>query len=155
MPESQAERARRIRPLTEQDLPEMLSIERQAHSHPWSEGIFRDCLKSGYRFSGVDGRAGLSAFCVVTNQFDEAHLVNICVSPDCQRIGLGRKLLRHLIDEAKSDGMERLLLEVRQSNKKALRLYRSEGFERIGVRRGYYPSAQGREDAVVLSLVLL
>ncbi|OEY66673.1 ribosomal protein S18-alanine N-acetyltransferase [Marinobacter sp. X15-166B] len=144
-----------IQPLTEQDLPAMLTVERQAHSHPWSEGIFRDCLRSGYRFAGIADHRGLRAFCVVTNQFDEAHLVNICVSPECQGQGLGRQLLAYLIKRAKNDGMERLLLEVRRSNKKALRLYRSAGFERIGVRRGYYPSAQGREDAVVLSLFLL
>ncbi len=146
----------RIRSLTQSDMSQMLSVERQAHSHPWTEWVFKDCLRSDYRFSGVvDGSEELAAFCVVANLFDEAHLLNICVLPSYQGQGLGRKLLGYLIGEAKNDGMERLLLEVRQGNSKALRLYKSEGFERIGLRKGYYPSAQGREDAVVLSLLLL
>ncbi|WP_375172550.1 ribosomal protein S18-alanine N-acetyltransferase [Marinobacter sp.] len=141
-----------IRSLAADDLPEVLEIERLGYSHPWTEAVFRDCFRDNYRlWAGCrDGR--LVAYAVVAYLADEAHLLNLCVDPRRQRQGAGRLLLRHLLSEAGREQMFQTLLEVRVSNEAAYRLYQAEGFEEIGRRPGYYPAAQGREDARVMAL---
>jgi len=78
----------------------------------------------------------------------------VCVSDEYRCRGLGRKMLMFLLDRARSAGMKETFLEVRPSNLVAGRLYQSVGFEQVGLRRGYYQAAGGREDAVVLRFVL-
>lgn len=143
-----------IRLLEPEDLPAMLDIERQSHSHPWSEGVFLDCFKPGYRLWGACLGDSLVGYAVVTYMFDEVHLLNLCVQPRGRRRGTGKLLLRHLVAEALREGMNQVLLEVRVSNSAAYKLYRKEGFEEVGRRPGYYPAPSGREDARVMSLLL-
>ena len=85
----------------------------------------------------------------------EAHILNICVSPDAQGEGLGRRMLRRLIDAARWHRAERVYLEVRPSNPNAIALYDSEGFNEIARRPNYYPAHKGREDAVIMARELL
>ena len=80
---------------------------------------------------------------------DEAHLLNIGIGRRHQGKGHGARLLRQIIDDARSAGAVRLLLEVRPSNRQAIDFYRHFGFSQVGVRRAYYPAAAGREDALV------
>jgi ribosomal-protein-alanine N-acetyltransferase len=81
----------------------------------------------------------------------EAHLLNLCVSPQEQNQGIGRKLLEHVISVAKSHA-DTMFLEVRPTNTAAIFLYESVGFNEIGVRKGYYPAKNGREDAIMFAL---
>lgn len=85
---------------------------------------------------------------------DEAHLLNVCVHPTMQNQGLGRRLVEFAVQRCTEVGIARIILEVRPSNKPARRLYKDSGFERIGVRKGYYPAPEGREDAWVLAKYL-
>lgn len=85
---------------------------------------------------------------------DEAHLLNISIVPDRQKKGQGHLLLAHLKQQALIQGANCMFLEVRPSNTHALAFYRRRGFEQIGLRKGYYPAAQGREDAVVMRCAL-
>ena len=80
--------------------------------------------------------------------------MNLCVDPTAQRLGAGRKMLEHMIKRVRSKA-ETVFLEVRPSNIKAIRLYNSLGFNEIGIRKGYYPAKNGREDAVMLALELV
>ena len=84
----------------------------------------------------------------------EAHVLNLCVAPQWHRHGIGARLLTHLQVVARNHRVERMLLEVRPSNLAAVALYIGAGFVRIGERKGYYPAADGREDALVLALDL-
>lgn len=143
-----------VRALTEGDLPAVLDVERQGYSHPWGEGVFRDCFRSGYRVFGIEQGGRLEGHGVLATLHDEAHLLNLCVRPASRGRGLARQLLRSLLREAARDGLQRVILEVRVSNQRARRLYLSEGFEVIGQRRDYYPDGADREDAVVMSLGL-
>lgn len=143
-----------IRPLVPEDLAEVLDIERQGYSHPWTEGVFLDCFKSTYRLWGACLGESLVGYVVVAYILDEAHLMNLCVHPNARGHGAGRLLLRHLIAEALGESMNQVLLEVRMSNNVASKLYRKEGFEEIGRRPGYYPAPSGWEDARVMSLLL-
>jgi ribosomal-protein-alanine N-acetyltransferase len=81
-------------------------------------------------------------------------LLNLCVHPNAQRAGYGRRLLSALMLRATDAGAERIFLEVRPSNQAALRLYASVGFAQIGVRPAYYQAENGREDAVILAAAL-
>lgn len=145
----------RLYPMNAAHLPQVLAIERQAYSHPWSEGIFQDCLRVGYSAWVVTGAAiDVQAYALMSMAAGEAHILNICVAPDLQRRGLARFLIEHLLMVARAGSVTLVLLEVRRSNVAAQRLYARFGFTLAGERRGYYPAPDGREDALVLKLEL-
>lgn len=138
-------------PMSVRDLDEVLAIEYNVYSHPWSRGNFSDSIASNYlcRVCRVYGE--LVGYFVLMLVVDQAHLLNISVKAACQGRGYGARLLRQAMDLARQAGTIALLLEVRPSNHGALALYRQFGFQQIGVRRGYYPAAKGREDALVFT----
>ncbi|HXF07943.1 MAG TPA: ribosomal protein S18-alanine N-acetyltransferase [Candidatus Acidoferrales bacterium] len=138
------------RPLTLRDLPAIMEIERRAYEFPWTSGIFSDCLRVGYTCWGLEECSRLRAYCITSMAAGEAHILNLCVDPSYQGMGLGGRLLRCMMALAARRGIEDVLLEVRPSNEAALALYRRHGFVRIGERKGYYPTRFGREDAVVM-----
>ncbi len=141
--------------MREEELPRILEIERRAYPFPWTEGIFRDCLKVGYSAWVVQSSSDeILAYALMSMAVGEAHILNLCVEPDHQQQGLGRFLLEHLLTIARSANMTLLLLEVRRSNAPARRLYEGAGFSTFGVRKGYYPAVDGREDALVLGIDL-
>ena len=85
---------------------------------------------------------------------DEAHLLNLSIAKTQQKRGLGRYLLEHMLKIAKNHKAANMFLEVRPSNISAIALYENMGFCEMAVRRGYYPAAHGREDAVLMGLAL-
>jgi ribosomal-protein-alanine N-acetyltransferase len=137
-------------PMNAHDLDEVLAIENALHPFPWTRGNFADSLSAGYSTWVCRVGGELIGYVVVMMAVDEAHLLNISVCERRQRMGFGARLLRHAMAVARTLGGKTLLLEVRPSNEKALELYRHFGFVRIGVRKGYYPAHEGREDAMVL-----
>jgi [ribosomal protein S18]-alanine N-acetyltransferase len=143
-----------IRTMLEPDVSPVVAIERAAYQFPWSEGIFRDCLRVGYvcRVACLDDE--VVAYGVMSVGAGEAHILNLCVNAHFRCRGVGRQLLRYLVDRARAAGMGEAFLEVRPSNTAAIRLYQSLGFEQVGIRRGYYQAIGGREDAAVLKLVM-
>ena len=144
-----------IRPMNELDVPMVVAIERAAYQFPWSEGIFRDCLRVGYICRLVEVGRDIAGYGIMSIGAGEAHILNVCVRDDYRGRGLARQVLLYLIDRARTAGMYEAFLEVRPSNTAAARLYHSLGFEQVGVRRGYYQATNGREDAAVLRRVLL
>jgi ribosomal-protein-alanine N-acetyltransferase len=91
-------------------------------------------------------------FSVFSRVLDEATLLNIALHPDQQGNGYGRRLLEHGINHQIEAGAQRFILEVRVSNRLAISLYRSLGFETVGERKNYYPALDGRENAWVMCL---
>ncbi|WP_024550795.1 ribosomal protein S18-alanine N-acetyltransferase [Siccibacter turicensis] len=140
--------------LTPSDLAAAYAIEKRSHAFPWSEKTFAS--NQGERYLNlrleVDGQ--LAAFAITQVVLDEATLFNIAVDPAYQRRGLGRALLEHLINQLEQRDVFTLWLEVRASNAPAIALYESLGFNEATVRRNYYPTADGREDAIVMALPL-
>jgi len=138
-------------PMHSSHLLQVMEIEMRAYPFPWTEAIFRDCLKAAY--SGwvlVDEFGIVRAYALMSMAVGEAHVLNLCVDPVHQREGLGRLLLEHLMRIARAAFMTIMLLEVRRSNKAAIGLYEGAGFQRLGLRKGYYPAVDGREDALLL-----
>ena len=144
-----------IRPMMVDDLPAVLAVENRAYSHPWSEGILRDCLRVGYSCWVCESGDALIGHAVMSIALGEAHLLNLCIHPDRQRQGTGRRLLHRMLRVASERQADTLFLEVRASNMAARALYEDEGFGEIGQRRDYYPADCGREDAIVYAKALL
>jgi ribosomal-protein-alanine N-acetyltransferase len=143
-----------IQAMQTSDIDEVMDIEREVYEFPWTWGNFNDSLRAGYscRVLRLDGL--LIGYCVVMKGLDEAHLLNLSVSASHQRHGYGRMLLSEVMRIASDHAARILFLEVRPGNAPARRLYEASGFRQIGVRRGYYPARDGREDALVLSVDL-
>lgn len=139
-----------IRPMMEIDLHDVAGIEQQSYAFPWSENIFRDCLRVGYTCRALDLAGQIIGYGVMSLGAGEAHILNVCVREEFRNLGFGRRLLEHLLERAAASGVAEAFLEVRPSNLSAIRLYQRLGFEQIGIRRGYYQAPDGREDAIVL-----
>jgi len=147
--------AERFAPMTTADLDDVASVEQQIYPFPWTRGNFADSLNAGYSAWVLRDAIGvLQAYAIMMLAVDEAHLLNLSVARDAQRRGLGWRTLEWIAEVARGHGAHTLLLEVRPSNPAALRLYQRYGFERVGLRRGYYPSRDGREDALVMRVML-
>jgi [ribosomal protein S18]-alanine N-acetyltransferase len=143
-----------IRAMTDGDVRAVVEIERASYQFPWSEGIFRDCLRVGYICRVVLSGDELVGYGIMSTGAGEAHILNLCVRDSNRCRGIGRTLLEHLLGRAGAGGSSEAYLEVRPSNISAIRLYQTLGFEPIGIRRGYYQAVGGREDAAVLRLAL-
>lgn len=140
-----------IRSMSPIDLKAVAAVERASYEFPWSQGIFRDCLLAGYQSLVLEIAGTISGYAIMSVAAGEAHILNLCVHPECQQMGYGRRLLNALLVRAAEVGVERVFLEVRPSNDIAIKLYRSAGFEQIGVRPSYYQANGGREDAVIFA----
>jgi ribosomal-protein-alanine N-acetyltransferase len=143
----------RIRRMTVSDLPSVAAIEKKGYQFPWGEDIFRDCLKARYECWVCEERDKVLGYCIASIAVGEAHVLNLCVDPAEQGQGIGRELLENLIESARGRA-ETVFLEVRPSNTVAIALYENMGFNEIGIRKGYYPAENGREDALMLALEL-
>jgi ribosomal-protein-alanine N-acetyltransferase len=156
-----------LRHMHEADLAAVLAVESAAYPYPWTEGIFRDCLRVGYHClvaeppqptdegESVPGAPPLAGHAVMSAAVGECHLLNLCVHPSWQGRGLGRRLLLRLFAIGRANNADTAFLEVRAGNRGAIALYESEGFCEIGLRRGYYPAGDRREDAIVMARPLL
>lgn len=143
-----------LRPMAEADLPAVMTIEDAIYAFPWTLGNFRDSLAARYGCWIYSRNGEVIGYAVVMLAADEAHLLNLSIAAACQKQGHGGMLLQRMCDVARAQGARLIFLEVRPSNIAGLRLYERHGFEKVGVRRAYYPAEVGREDALVLGLRL-
>ncbi len=143
-----------FREMTRQDLARVLEIESSVYSFPWTENIFKDCMRVGYYCQVMENTQGIVAYSALSIAAGESHLLNICVHKEQQGNGFGHKILMHSIDTAKRLNASIIFLEVRETNKIAIQMYHSTGFNQIGTRRDYYPAKKGKEDALLFALQL-
>ena len=143
-----------LRPMTEEDLADVLRIEEATQVTPWSMGVFRDCLRGGYQCQVMAKGEQIAGFLVVSRVLDEAHLLNIAVAPAQQRRGLAWATIHALCDDLLERDTGFIYLEVREGNQGARTLYERLGFEVTGVRKDYYRKPGGREHAILMLLRL-
>ncbi len=143
-------------PMVAGDVDQVVALEHSVYPHPWTRGNFLDSLSSGYNAWTVRDEAGdLAGYFLLMTAVDEAHLLNVAVASGRQRAGLGRYLLDKVVACSRGLSMSSILLEVRPSNLRALKVYEKFGFSEIGRRKNYYPAHDGlREDAIVMRLEL-
>lgn len=142
-----------IRPMTRADLDDVLAIEQASFLSPWRREHFLQEIHSHLSFPlvAVHGECVAGYVCLMS-LFEEAQILDIAVAPSFRGRGVGRALLERAIAIAREKGAERLVLEVRESNGAAIRLYERFGFVRYFVRKGYY---EGKEDALLMEKELL
>ena len=143
-----------LKGMSETDIDAVLRIEKAIYAFPWTLGNFNDCLVAGYRCHVLIGDDKLIGYGVQMLILDEVHLLNFTVALDFQKKGMGKALLNFLIDDALEHQANKMILEVRRTNLAAIFLYESFGFDQIGLRKNYYPAHLGREDAIVMEMVL-
>jgi ribosomal-protein-alanine N-acetyltransferase len=142
-----------FRPMTKDDLDEVMAIERAAYSYPWSSGFFLQelqvtCARS--ILAEIDGRiCGYVLFWLLPGSID---VHNLAIAPEFRRLGIARTLMRQVVAAAGAQSAPRVTLEVRLSNEPAKKLYASMGFVQTGLRKGYY--SDDGEDAFTMALEL-
>ncbi|CAM4049466.1 tRNA (adenosine(37)-N6)-threonylcarbamoyltransferase complex dimerization subunit type 1 TsaB [Bordetella tumulicola] len=143
-----------LEPMAQADLDEVADLEANLQAFPWTRGNFADALASGYEACVLRQAGKVVGFCLVMLAPDVAHLLVIGVSRAHHRQGMGSMLLDWCVKLARAQDLPAVMLEVRPSNQPAVGFYEKRGFQRIGVRRGYYPTGQGqREDALVMQKI--
>jgi [ribosomal protein S18]-alanine N-acetyltransferase len=127
----------RIEPMVAADAPRCAELERLlfAGDDPWSPEAFVEALAAGHHYLSARGGCSLIGYAGLARAGAEAEIHTLAVDPAHHRRGIGRALLRALLDRAVG---ATVFLEVRTDNESAINLYRSEGFEVIGTRRRYY-----------------
>jgi ribosomal-protein-alanine N-acetyltransferase len=143
-----------LRPMRDDDLAQVMAIEKALYTHPWTRGNFADSLRAGYECRTWRLNGELIGYFVLMAAAGEAHLLNLSIAEPHQRRGHGAALLSEASSLARKLGAKNVFLEVRPSNRAAQGLYTRFGFRKVAVRRGYYPALFGREDALVLTLPL-
>lgn len=141
-----------IRSMREEDVAAAAEIERRSFSQPWEEDTFRRLLESDRARAWTAAADGVVGYAVLWTAGSGAQLGNLAVAPDARRRGVGRRLVRTALEVARSSGADRVVLEVRESNRAAISLYHGLGFQFLGRREGYYRFP--REDALVLGVDL-
>jgi len=144
----------KLRPMRASDLDRIMEIEPVIYTHPWTRGNFEDSMRVGYSCWVIDSGGVVTGYGVLMIGVREAHLLNLSIAPEWQRRGLGRTLLEHFVRIGRDSDAQQMFLEVRPSNTSARRMYADYGFRDVSVRRGYYPAAGGREDAILMGLML-
>ena len=151
---AQLESLPKLRAMHASDLDRIMEIEPVIYTHPWTRGNFEDSMRVGYSCWVIDCGGVVTGYGVLMIGVREAHLLNLSIAPEWQRRGLGRTLLEHFVRIGRDSDAQQMFLEVRPSNTSARRMYADYGFRDISVRRGYYPAAGGREDAILMGLML-
>jgi ribosomal-protein-alanine N-acetyltransferase len=138
------------------DLPlsTLMSVENACHSHPWSQATMQSCLQGRYFNGAVISQGQLQGFYIGEVAGPDHTLMDICVAPQFQRQGIAKALLNDFIAVSEAANAENLFLEVRASNIGAISLYQWVGFSEVGVRKNYYPSDNGNEDAILMAMTL-
>ncbi len=133
------------------DLDTVMKIECENYPVPWTKGIMKDCINAGYHCILIKNNNQIMGYAFLMTSYDESHLLNMCVAQKYHGQGIGRRLLIYLENICIYSCSKLFLLEVRESNVVAHGLYKSHGFEQIGIRKNYYKCIQGRENAIVMT----
>ncbi|MGB5337630.1 MAG: ribosomal protein S18-alanine N-acetyltransferase [Gammaproteobacteria bacterium] len=136
-----------IRPLHEADLEGVLEVEAASFVEPWSRSLFtKEIAQPSRRYIAATDAGSVCGYGGIMLVGEDAHVVTLAVAPAYREQGVASRIMMELIDLAGAHGARHMTLEVRESNRAALELYRKFGFEPAGTRKGYYTT----EDAVVM-----
>ena len=141
-----------VREATAEDLVSLLELEQACFTAPWTAAAFEQELDLPQAELWLVFEQGESQPCAYINFWvaaGEVSLLNVAVHPSARRRGLASRLLALMEDRGAKRGGESVFLEVRRSNIAGLALYAAEGYEQVGIRKGYY--GDNKEDAVVMS----
>ncbi len=132
-----------------------MEIEGYSNQTPWSKETFIKILELRSMSFVIIHNSKLVGFCIANKVLDECHLQNISVTHDMRRKGIGDYMIKILRARMKLADLSTALLEVRRSNRIAQDFYRKNGFDQLSVRKNYYQTKNGREDAIIMCLTEL
>jgi [ribosomal protein S18]-alanine N-acetyltransferase len=136
------------------DLDDILAIDRESFTHPWTRQMYEEDLRLPHSriwvLRATDGSA--LGYCATWVLLDEVHINNVAVAERARRRGFGEQLVRHAVETGAGEGAKRVFLDVRASNKSAISLYSRLGFAVAGQRRAYY--AGPTEDAILMECAI-
>lgn len=145
----------RFETLTHDWLDAVMPVELAAYAHPWSRANFYDAITAGYQAQILLADDTVLGYFVAMRGVDEVHLLNITVAPAYQGQGWSHLMLDALALWSRGQKAQWLWLEARVGNHRALQVYTRYGFNRVGMRKDYYPNGPGqREHAIVMSMPL-
>lgn len=138
-----------IREMQIDDLEQVMVIERENFSVPWTEtGFFTFLIRQDAIFLVAEEENRIRGYCGVLTVLDEGDITNVSVDKNCRGRGIGRALVQGIIDRTAQAGVTTLHLEVRESNEGAIALYEKMGFEKTGIRKNYYEAPT--EDGILM-----
>lgn len=145
-----------LRPMNVSDVSQVYAVETSAHSVPWSEKTFYNCLAAYFDGVVAEYEGRIIGYGFITISAGEAHILNLAVRPEFQGLAVGKQLVRYFLDLSRIREVEKIFLEVRVSNLAAIQLYRFFDFTIVGERKAYYkiPGQEDKEDAYVMALTL-
>ncbi len=141
-------------PMTIDHLVDVHNLEQASYEFPWTKEIIRDCILYKYDAFSVYFNSILVGYIIAKISSPETHILNLTIASDFRKQGLGKSLIELIINDSRIRRSEDIILEVRVSNIDAISLYEKLDFQKVGIRKNYYESKQGREDAYVLQLKL-
>ncbi len=137
--------------MTLADVEQVIKVEQDVYQFPWTERIFKDCIRVGYQCWLASSADDIVGHAVISVTAGESHILNLSIATRHQRQGFGSQFIEFLVGQAQALDAETIMLEVRPSNTAAINCYNSAGFNEIGSRKDYYPAANGREDALLFA----
>jgi len=140
-----------FRPMTLDDVDAVMHLENAVYQFPWTDKIFKDCIRVGYDCWLALLENKVVAHAVISVAAGESHILNLSVTGDQQGKGIGKQFIQFLLNIAHNKRAQIMMLEVRPSNVRAIKCYNSAGFNEIGSRKNYYPAPNGKEDALLFA----
>ncbi len=143
----------KVEKMTSAHIEEIAKLEKKCFSSPWSEDGLKTELKNNFaRFYVALSEGGIVGYIGSHNIIGEVYVTNVAVSPEFRRNGVGKTLVKFLIEQMETEKAEFVTLEVRKSNLNAISLYEKCGFEKVGERRNFYEKPI--EDAILMTIQL-
>ena len=143
-----------FRPMVINDLDDIYKLEIDSYAFPWTRAILRDCILYKYDSFCVFFDNNLIGYIISKISKPETHILNLTVNADFRKIGIGKSLIQLILNDARMRQSDDIILEVRADNYDAQSLYEKLNFKKVGIRKDYYESKCGRQDAYVLKLKL-
>ena len=132
------------------DVAQIAALDAEVSPSPWAESTFTASLKAGHLAWVLECQQEILGFGVISLAADECQILNLAIQPRWQKQGLGTRLIKRMLNFAREHKALYCYLEVRTSNKNAQTLYTKLGFVTMAVRRDYYGTHNGREDAIIM-----
>jgi len=136
------------------DLDDIHEIEQESYPHPWTKGILKDCINNHYDFYIANYNNNIIGYVIAKISIYETHILNLTISRNFRSNGIASQLLEMVFAKCFIMNSLNLYLETRVDNIPAINLYEKHGFRRIAIRKDYYKTQKGREDAIVFKKVI-